>query len=77
MLSGQSVNRNNPFDYAMYSDTGNAVIHGIVLAAKHNGITKNYWHEIVEILQKLSNEDGFREAMDTAVREEIWCALFE
>lgn len=77
MLSGQNVNRNNPFDYAMFTDTGNALIHGIVMAAKYNGITKNYWHDVVNVLTEVSNMEGFCEAMDTAVREEVWCALFE
>ena len=67
------VDRNNAFDYAMYTDTGNAMIHGIVVGARVKGLL---WNDIVDMLRTISDIEGYGEAMDTAVREEVWCAVF-
>ena len=60
-------------DYAMYTEIGNAGVHGIVVAAKLNNWT---WSQTLNALRQLaeSNEDLFGEAMDTMVREYVYDA---
>lgn len=61
-------------DYAMYTELGNAGVHGIVIAARAKNLT---WAQVVNALRELSetNEEVFGEAMDTAVRECVYDAL--
>ena len=65
--------------YGMFTDEGNALLHGVVQAAKiadKNWKTSTMnWAIVQSILEKISEIDGFREATDTAVREEVWVAL--
>ena len=61
-------------EYAMFTDLGDAGVHGVVIAARLNSWT---WAQTVNALRQLaeSNEDVFGEAMDTAVRECVYDAL--
>ena len=59
-------------DYAMYSELGNAGVHGIVIAARLNSWT---WSQTLKALRELAETDVFSEAMDTMVREYIYDAL--
>ena len=61
-------------EYAMFTDLGDAGVHGVVIAARLNSWT---WAQTVNALRELaeSNEDVFGEAMDTAVRECVYDAL--
>ena len=68
-LSGNAVP-----DYAMYTELGNAGVHGIVVAARAKQLT---WSQTLAALRQLaeSNEDLFGEAMDTMVRECVYDTL--
>ena len=61
-------------DYAMYTELGNAGVHGIVVAA---GIKQLTWAQTLKALRELadSNPDVFGEAMDTMVRECVYDAI--
>ena len=59
-------------DYAMYSELGNAAVHGIVVAARQSDAT---WSQVQGWLRKLSEQEPFGEAMDTMVRECVYDAL--
>lgn len=61
----------NP-DYEMFTAEGNALVHGIVQAAK---VSSMQWDRVYSMLEKISEIDGFREATDTAVRDSVWVAL--
>lgn len=60
--------------YEMFSDKGNAVVHrDIVLYARE---AKLNWSNVEAMLVDLSMIDGYSEAIDTAVREAVYFALF-
>lgn len=59
-------------DFGMFSDTGNSMIYGVVLSAKHS---KLEWDAVMDILRNISTLDGFEESTDTAVRESVWMEL--
>ena len=59
-------------DYAMYTELGNAAIHAVVIAAEASNMT---WRQVYNALSRLSQEDVFAEATDTAVRECVYYAL--
>lgn len=60
-------------DYSMFSSQGNAVVHGIVLLAKHSGMSPE---AVMEFLWKEAGQHpGLEEISDTAVREAIWSRL--
>lgn len=59
-------------NYEMFTDEGNALVHGIVQAAK---VSSMQWDRVYSMLEKISEIDGFREATDTAVRDSVWVAL--
>jgi len=59
-------------DYAMYTELGNAGVHGIVVAARLNDWT---WTQTLNALRQLSETEVFAEAMDTMVRECVYDAL--
>ena len=65
-LSGNAVP-----DYAMYTELGNAGVHGIVVAARAKQLT---WAQTLNALRELadSNLELFGEAMDTMVRECVY-----
>jgi hypothetical protein len=56
----------------MYTDVGDAMIHGIVTGARHKQLS---WPEVYAMLQSVSQIEGFGEATDTAVRECVYDAL--
>ena len=57
--------------YGMFTDTGNALIMGVVETAKRAELD---WNQVVEILYDIGTLDGFEEATDTAVRECVYDA---
>ena len=59
-------------DYEMFTAEGNALVNGVVQAAKISGMQ---WDRVYSMLEKISEIDGFREATDTAVRDSVWVAL--
>lgn len=60
-------------DYAMFSPRGNELVHGVVQAAQREGWD---WDKIERHLLLLTRaHPTAAEAMDTAVREEVWAAL--
>jgi hypothetical protein len=58
--------------YGMFTDNGNRVIDGIVIAAKELGWS---FDEVLDILFDIATVDGFGEATDTAVKEYVYEAL--
>lgn len=70
------TNTNNPVDfpapdYGMFTDAGNAMVHGIVAGAKYKNLT---WPEVYEMLHTISGIKDYGEAMDTVVREAVYDA---
>jgi hypothetical protein len=59
-------------NYGMFTDAGNALIHGIVQGAKYKNLT---WSHVYTMLETVSQIEGFGEATDTAVRECVYDAL--
>ena len=59
-------------DYAMYTELGNAGVHGVVVAAKLNSWT---WGQTLNALRQLAETEVFAEAMDTMVREYVYDAI--
>jgi hypothetical protein len=59
-------------DYSMYTDAGNAMIHGIVTAAR---LRQSSWPEVYDMLHTVSQIEGYGEATDTSVRECVFDAL--
>lgn len=60
-------------DYSMFSSQGNAVVHGIVLLAKHSKMNPE---AVMEFLWKdAALHPGLEEISDTAVREAVWSSL--
>ena len=60
------IETSNKISYGMFSDAGNAMIHGVVMTAKVNNLD---WDQVVEVLYDIATLDGFEEAADTVVRE--------
>ena len=66
------MNKSIPY-YGMFTDEGNAAVHrDIVLFALE---AKLNWSNVQAMLDDLSQIEGFREASDMAVREEVFNAL--
>jgi hypothetical protein len=61
-------------DYAMFSPRGNQLVHGVVTAAQREGWDWDKTCRHLELLAR-AHPTAAREAMDTAVREEVWAAL--
>lgn len=59
-------------DYGMFTDSGNAFVHGLVAAAKGNKLS---WSQVYMIMQDFSDTDGLREITDTVVREAVYIEL--
>jgi len=59
-------------NYGMYTDEGNRVVDGIVIAAKELGWS---FGDVYRILSVISRAEGLSEATDTAVREYVYEAL--
>jgi hypothetical protein len=58
--------------YGMFTDEGNRVVDGIVIAARELMMD---WEKVDELLSLLATREGFGEATDTAVREYVYEAL--
>jgi hypothetical protein len=59
--------------YGMFTDYGNRVVDGVVIAAKQLNWTPA---KVCEIMDDISTVRGLHEAGDTAVRESVFCAIF-
>lgn len=59
-------------NFAMFSDAGNMAVQSIVMAGQEHNWT---WFKTLEAMRKLSQIEEFAEAMDTAVREEVYVAM--
>ena len=59
--------------YGMFTDYGNRVVDGVVIAAKQLNWTLA---EVREIMDDISTVRGLHEAGDTAVRESVYGAIF-
>ena len=59
-------------NYGMYTDAGNALIHGVVITARAGDVT---WDQVVEGLADISTLDGFEEAYDTEVRKRVFAKI--
>jgi len=59
-------------DYAMYTELGNAAVHGVVTAARQSNAS---WAQVYQWLQTLAEQEQFAEATDTMVREYVYDAL--
>ncbi len=60
--------------YGMFSDVGNAMVHGIVIVARYKNLK---WSEVYDMLETISQIEGFAEATDTEVRECVYITLME
>jgi hypothetical protein len=61
-------------EYGMFTEYGNRVVDGVVIAAKQIGWSPK---EVIDILDDISTARGLHEAGDTAVREAVYGAIFE
>ena len=63
-------------DYAMYTPRGNELVHKVVVCARAGGWD---WEKVCRHLELLgrAHPTAAREATDTAVREEVWAALYK
>jgi hypothetical protein len=59
--------------YGMFTDKGNRIVDGIVIAAKESGWSFEY---VLKLLTDLASVEGLEEAMDTAVKEYVYEAIF-
>jgi hypothetical protein len=60
------------YDFAMYSEAGNAAVLDLCVYAKTNGLS---WGNVCDQLEDLSRLEDFGEATDTEVRECVWTYL--
>jgi len=63
---------NQMLNYGMFSDEGNDAIRALIQKAQVN---KLRWIDVYRELQYLSDLEGYEEAMDTVVRENVYDAL--
>jgi len=59
-------------NYGMFTDYGNRVVDGVVIAAKQLNWTPA---KVREIMDDISTVRGLHEAGDTAVRESVYLAM--
>lgn len=59
--------------FGMFTERGNRVVHGIIVAAKELG-----WgfDEVMDLLNDIATVEEFAEASDTAVREYVYEAIY-
>lgn len=60
--------------YGMFTEYGNRVVDGVVIAAKQIGWSPK---EVVDLLDDISTVRGLHEAGDTEVRERVYAAIFK
>lgn len=58
--------------YGMFTESGNALVYGIVLTAKAASLD---WEQVYEIMSDVSTLNGYEEIMDTEVREAVYIEL--
>jgi len=64
------------YDYAMFTPQGNREVHKIVETVQDTKLKNNdAWSLAYNELDILSQREGFTEAMDTDVRDHVYCAL--
>lgn len=64
---------NQEYNYGMFTEIGNAVVHAIVVSAQANNMS---WIQTYRALYQLAQEDSrFSEATDTMVREMVYDAI--
>jgi hypothetical protein len=63
---------NIPTNFDMFTDTGNALVRGVVITAINASLN---WEAVCDILYDISKLHGYEEASDTAVREAVYMAL--
>jgi energy-converting hydrogenase A subunit M len=61
-------------NYGMFTEYGNRVVDGVVIAAKQLNWSPE---EVIDILKDISTVKGLHEAYDTAVVEYVYEAIFE
>lgn len=61
-------------DFDMFTDAGNSAVSKIVECAQTAELP---WDVVENMLAALSKVECYAEAMDTAVREAVYCELFE
>ena len=64
------------YDYAMFTPQGNQEVQKIVETVQDTKLKNNdAWSLAYNELDILSQREGFTEAMDTDVRDHVYCAL--
>jgi|DEB0MinimDraft_10_1074344.scaffolds.fasta_scaffold25609_5 hypothetical protein len=64
------------YDYAMFTPQGNREVQKIVETVQDTKLKNNdAWSLAYNELDILSQREGFTEAMDTDVRDHVYCAL--
>ena len=58
--------------YGMFTDRGNAMIDGVVMAARK---MKMDFGAVTDLLWEISEIEGYEEASDTEVRERVFASL--
>lgn len=61
-------------NYGMFTEYGNQVINGVVIAAKQIGWSLD---QVIDIMDDISTMRGLHEAGDTEVRERVYAAIFQ
>jgi len=59
-------------DYGMYTDAGNSAVDSIVEMARKHQLS---WQTVHDMLEAISLEEAYMEAIDTAVREAVYETL--
>jgi len=59
-------------DYEMYTPEGNLAVGNIVSLSLAQRLS---WYETYKLLEKLAQQPGRAEALDTAVREAVYTAI--
>ena len=63
-------------EYAMFTPAGNREVHKIVETVQNSKLKNDEaWRFAYDSLDELSGKKGFTEAMDTDVRDHVYCAL--
>jgi len=60
-------------NYGMYTDAGNSAVDSIVEMARKHQLS---WQTVYDMLDAISLEEAYMEAIDTAVREAVYETLF-
>jgi len=64
---------NDEIYFGMFTERGNRIVHGIVIAAKELNWS---FDEVMDLLNDIATLEEFAEASDTAVREYVYEAIF-